>query len=140
MGMLAVDYKEWDDVVLKALDNYEASIQQDNSGKNIGMMAAINRREKATLKALDNPVASVQQSKYGMNIGMYAASKCMVKPALKALENVEARKQVNVNDNTILDIAEDHNLNEVIEGYKEILERENQKSDFEEYQELGFED
>lgn len=85
----------FEQLVLVALDNYEASIQQNINGANIGMVVALNQLETATLKALDNKVASTQQDKDGWNIGIYAIYSRLEKPALKALDNREASVQLN---------------------------------------------
>ena len=99
LGMIAAflehDYmlKSLDKIMLKSLDNKEASLQQDKQGRNIGMYAAMLRIETVTLKALDNKEASLQQSKSGHNIGMYAAISKMENATLKALDNEEASLQ-----------------------------------------------
>lgn len=90
-----------ENVVLRILDNTQASIYQNHLGYNIGMIAAKQKMEKATLKALDNPIASIQQNKYGCNIGMLAAANEMEKCVLKALDNPIASCQQGgeVNEN-----------------------------------------
>lgn len=94
LGIIACE-KNLEDIVLLILDNYEASVQLDNTGENIGMRAAALGLERATLKALNNEVASVQQCKDGFNIGMFAAWKGLEKATLKALDNSEASVQQN---------------------------------------------
>lgn len=93
IGMLAAKLK-LEDVVLRALDNMEASLQQSYIGKmNIGMYAAEYDLEKATIKALDNAEASLQQSTYRENIGMKAAKYGLEEATIKALDNYEASIQ-----------------------------------------------
>lgn len=84
-----------ENVVLRVLDNHEASTFQNMDGYNLGMIAAKHKLEKATLKALDNPIASLQQDRYGQNIGMIAAMNKLESVVLKALDNEEACKQIN---------------------------------------------
>ena len=61
-------YQRLDKAALKALDNYEASIQKNEDGKNMGMLAAENYLEKVVLKALDNKMARTQKDYFGKNI------------------------------------------------------------------------
>lgn len=96
-----------ENVVLKALDNQKASIQQNNSGMNIGMYAAYSGLEEATLKALNNKTASAQtcdnfglynEEKIGhsvdkFNIGMFAALKGLKKATKKAWNDPVARER-----------------------------------------------
>ena len=84
IGMKAAMLK-LEEIVLRSLDNYEASIQQGSALHNIGMMAAQNGLEKATLKALDNAEASIQQDNFGKNIGMYAISSKLIDASMKAI-------------------------------------------------------
>lgn len=67
LGMLAADAK-LEQSVLVALDNYEASLQQDYWGFNTGMYTAVYRLEKPTLKALDNKEACKQKNVDGDTI------------------------------------------------------------------------
>lgn len=92
LGMIAAQYK-LEQSVLVALDNMEASLQQNYRGYNIGMTAAEYCLEQAVLKALDNQQASLQQNHFGYNIGMIAAQKKMEQATLKALENKKASEQ-----------------------------------------------
>lgn len=90
-----------ENVVLRVLDNHEASTFQNKEGYNLGMYAAKFKLEKAVLKALDNSEASIQQSRYGCNIGMYAADNKLEQATIKALDNPIASTQQggDVNDN-----------------------------------------
>lgn len=94
------------DSAMVALDNHEASVQQDAYGRNIGMIAAEKGYEEVVLKALDNKVASAQQDGYGCNIGMRAAEVDGLDLAIeKALQNKQASRQKNMLDDTIEDIV-----------------------------------
>lgn len=93
------------DSAMVALDNHEASVQQDVYGRNIGMIAAEKGYEQVVLKALDNKVASIQQDGYGCNIGMRAAESGLELAVSKALQNKTAIKQKNMLDDTIEDIV-----------------------------------
>ena len=139
IGMYAAQYG-LEDCVIKALNNKVASLQQDVNGCNLGMYAAIYELKVATLKALDNHEASIQQNDLGNNIGIISAKYGMEKCVLKALENIGARQQFNRVGETILSIAEERGLTEVLEGFKEIKERENKMSDDEYYETYGFDD
>ena len=88
-------YYGLENIALRALDNGEASVQQNSNGMNIGMICATNQLRTATMKALDNPVASIQQSEDGSNIGMYATQFKMEDCSLKAMQNPIASLQVN---------------------------------------------
>ena len=93
IGMIAAKLK-LEDVVLRALDNHEASLQQSRIGKmNMGMLSAEYDLEKATIKALDNHKASLQISSFHENIGMKAARCGLENATLKALDNYEASIQ-----------------------------------------------
>lgn len=61
LGMWACKYK-MEPVVFMALDNADASIQQDKNGWNIGMRAAYKGMAKATTKALQNTQARKQKN------------------------------------------------------------------------------
>lgn len=95
LGMYTAIF-DMEQATLIALDNHEASIQQNILGYNIGMCAAAHKLPKATLKALDNPVASVQQDDGGLNIGMHAARYGNEDAVLKALDNPVASVQQDV--------------------------------------------
>jgi len=101
IGMLAAKLR-LENVVLRALENDEASTQQDGfTNMNIGMFAAYNQLQKATMKALDNKKASCQQENYGRTIGMLAAQSKFEDCVLKALENNEACKKYDYRDENI---------------------------------------
>ena len=90
IGMMAAELG-LENVVLRSLDNEEASLQQDEYGYNIGMYSAMHKLEKATIKALNNEKASLQQEKIcDMNIGMISARYGLEKATLKALDNKKA--------------------------------------------------
>ena len=63
------------EVLIYALQNKEASLQQSKYGHNIGMLVASNENvpECVISFALKNKEASVQQNQYGKNIGMIVA-------------------------------------------------------------------
>lgn len=85
---------ELEEIVIRVLDNHEASTMQDNQGQNLGMVSAINGLSKATYKALDNSVASVQIDYNGNNIGMFCPANCDEVVSIKALDNKEASMQL----------------------------------------------
>ena len=100
-----------ENIVLRALDNHEASIQQDFGGENIGMMAARYGLENAVIKALDNYEASIQRSNLNCdNIGMLAAKAGMEMAVLKALDNPVASTQQNLNGDNIGILAANKSL------------------------------
>ena len=78
-------------VVMRALDDPKAPLQQDVFGLNIGMFCARYGLEDCAIKALDNHEASIQQTylaKY--NIGMMCAQEKLERATLKAVENKQA--------------------------------------------------
>ena len=127
LGTIAAK-NELENVVLRVLDNHEASIFQNIDGYNIGMLSAKHKLEKATLKALDNPIASLQQDRYGQNIGMIAAMKKLESVVLKALDNEEACKQLNNFRYTIGFMTAQYGLRnavlKVLEKYPDIVNME----------------
>lgn len=106
-------------VVLRSLDNEDASIQQNRKGVNIGMMAAIHGLEEATFKSLDNEIASVQQNQQGFNIGMYAALMGMETCVLKSLDNEVSSKQSNSTSWNIGKFSYLNNLEKATEKYEQ---------------------
>ena len=86
---------ETEEKVLKLIekDDRVLTIQDKNSKKNIGMMAASLKLENIVLRALDNETASTQQNLFGDNIGMISARFSLEKCVLKALDNKEASTQ-----------------------------------------------
>ena len=101
-------------VAFRALDNHEASIQQDIYGNNLGMICASHGLEDCVLKALDNPIASIQQNQMRENIGMIAASRYMNKAVLKALDNHEASIQTDSFFDNIGMLAAFHGLEDCV--------------------------
>lgn len=97
-------------IVLMALDNYEASVQQTVTGYNIGMFSAASGLEIATLKALDNHEASIQQNESGENVGMLASDRYLEQAVLKALDNPVASVQQDKFGKNIGMHAVEHNL------------------------------
>lgn len=95
IGMIAASLK-LENIVLRALDNPIASLQQDKRKLNLGTISAFYKLENATMKALDNVEASLQQDEWGMNMGMMAANCGMEKCVLKALDNKEACSQIDM--------------------------------------------
>lgn len=78
-------------VVMRALDDPKAPLQQDIFGLNIGMFCARHGLEDCAIKALDNKEASVQQSTLGKyNIGMMCAQEGLERATIKAIENPQA--------------------------------------------------
>lgn len=67
LGMYATKYN-LEESVLVALDNKEASLQQDLGGFNLGMYAVREHMEPAALKALENKEACKQESISGKTI------------------------------------------------------------------------
>ena len=92
IGMRAVSLG-LEEIVLRSLDNKEASLQQNDWKRNIGMLSANMGLKRATLKALDNYEASVQLSDDKKNIGMFAAYGGLEDAVIKALDNKEASCQ-----------------------------------------------
>ena len=139
IGMIACEFG-LEKVVLKALENYDASIQQDKAGMNIGMHAAFWGLEEATLKALDNSKASIQQCDTfypegfdsnrtwmktndprhrnivwkGLNIGMFAVKGHLRRASLKALDNPYASTQTDENKQNIGMMAAQNKLQDVV--------------------------
>ena len=95
IGMVTASLK-LENIVLRALDDPIASLQQDKRKLNLGTISAFYKLEKATMKALDNVEASLQQDEWGMNMGMMAANCGMEKCVLKALDNKEACSQIDM--------------------------------------------
>ena len=101
IGMVAASFG-FEKIVSKALDNNEASTQQDSFGNNIGMLAATYKlSEELILKALDNDEASTQQNARGYNIGIWAVAKGYKEATLKALKNHKAACQYDDTRRTI---------------------------------------
>lgn len=75
------------------LNDPKASLLQDQSGRNAGMLLTFVKDQKNVIKALNNPQASLQQDKYGINIGMYAAINFLQDAVLEALNNKDASTQ-----------------------------------------------
>ena len=88
---------------IKALDNYEASIQQSVSGRNIGMCAAENALEEATLKAIKNPVARSQKTYLQDTIKTIARGAGLAR-VVEAFDKYQAAKKKKNNS------AEQHDL------------------------------
>lgn len=86
---------ETEEKVLKLIekDDRVLTIQDKNSKKNIGMIAATLGLENVVLRALDNDVASIQQDMFGYNIGMLCAKTGLQTCVLKALDNPIASLQ-----------------------------------------------
>jgi|GEM_PF-6000167 len=72
LGMIACIFR-LEKVALRALDNKEASLQQDEDGWNIGMWAADKGLENAVKKAIQNKEALKQTDKDGKSLRVYAA-------------------------------------------------------------------
>ncbi len=108
IGMIAAKNK-LERIVLLALKNEEASLQQDDLGYNIGMYAATKKLESATIKALQNKKASIQQNCNGENIGMIVARHNLEHAMIIALQNSEAVEQRDSEGRNILDIIEGKN-------------------------------
>jgi len=113
IGMYAADL-ELENIVLRVLDNEEASLQQDNYRMNIGMIAAENGLEKAVLKALDNDKASIQVNCCGQNIGMYAAIYELEDAVIKSLDNPVASLQQDSDGTNIGMTAAWYRLNRAV--------------------------
>ena len=94
IGMLAAAFG-LEAVVIRALDDKVASVQQNSDGYNIGMVAARKKMESAVLKALDNKEASAQVDHCLYNIGMTAAMSGLEQATIKAMENTETRLAVS---------------------------------------------
>lgn len=76
-----------EDLILKALDDFELSTHQDDGMANLGMHAAICRMEKAAAKAIKNSVAAKQVESSGRTIGMISAIFGLKEASLMALED-----------------------------------------------------
>ena len=92
IGMMAAELG-LEKVVLRALDNNEASIQTDCHGQNLGIYAARYDMETAVLKSMDNKDSVLQQDIDCCNIAMYAVCHNMKQAVAKALENKELMLQ-----------------------------------------------
>ena len=87
---------ETEEKILKLIEQDDSvlTIQNKDSKRNIGMIAARLGLENVVLRALDNEVASTQQDQFGFNIGMLSAKSCLEKCVLKALDNPIASVQL----------------------------------------------
>jgi len=110
---------------LLALDNKEASLQQDKNGRNIGMICAEKYFEEGVQKALDNIDASCQQDENGKTIGILSAEQrlngCTKKAAM-------IKESCEITDNigrSVLSMAKDQGLeipdNNLLEESRSIL-------------------
>lgn len=86
---------ETEEKVLKLIeqDDRVLTIQDSDSKRNIGMIAATLGLENIVLRALDNDIASTQQDRFGDNIGMLSCRCGLEKCVLKALDNKKASTQ-----------------------------------------------
>jgi len=64
------------EITLKALENKEASVIQDNDGYNIGMWAALNNDKDSVLLAVENEELRNQRNDSGMTMLYYVRGGC----------------------------------------------------------------
>jgi len=99
--MLAVS-NGLENCVLKALDNFDASIQQNEDGLNIGMISATYKMENCVLKALKNDEARKQVNKFNENILKIAQSNRLT----SVLETYNEFESMDYSDEACEDVKE----------------------------------